>query len=53
MLNVDIMIYLIGAILLTCITIGFVIWGLKTGQFEENEHVKHLPLTEDEDENDS
>jgi cbb3-type cytochrome oxidase maturation protein len=52
-LNVDILIYVIGAILMACISIGFVLWGLKTGQFRENEHLKSLPLEEDEEEHES
>ena len=51
LLNVDILIYLIGAILMACVSVGFVLWGLKTGQFRENEHLKRLPLKEDEEEN--
>ena len=53
MLNVDILIYVIGAIIMTCISVGFVLWGLKTGQFKENEHLKRLPLMEEEEENGS
>jgi nitrogen fixation-related uncharacterized protein len=48
-LNVDILIYVIGAILMACISAGFVLWGLKTDQFKENEYVKRLPLEEDEE----
>ena len=51
LLNVDILIYVIGAILMACISVGFVFWGLKTGQFKENDHLKRLPLKEDEEEN--
>ena len=53
MLNVDILIYVIGSILMACISVGFVLWGLKSGQFNENEHLKRLPLEEDEEENGS
>jgi nitrogen fixation-related uncharacterized protein len=31
------------------ISVGFVLWGFKTGQFEENEHLKRKPLEEDEE----
>jgi nitrogen fixation-related uncharacterized protein len=52
-LNVDILIYVIGAILMACISVGFVLWGLKTDQFRENEHLKRLPLKEEEEEYES
>jgi nitrogen fixation-related uncharacterized protein len=48
-LDIDMLIYMIGAFLITCITVGFVVWGFKTKQFEENEHLKHQPLEEDEE----
>jgi cbb3-type cytochrome oxidase maturation protein len=48
-LDVDMLIYLTGSILMVFITIAFVIWGLKTGQFKENEHLKRKPLEEDEE----
>ena len=47
-MNVDMLIYTIGAFLITGITVGFLLWGFKTGQFEENEHVRFLALEEDE-----
>ena len=52
LLNVDILIYMIGSILMACISVGFVIWGFRSGQFKENEKVKRQPLEEDEEEND-
>ena len=52
LLDVDILIYMIGSILMTCISVGFVLWGFKSGQFKENEQVKRQPLEEDEEEND-
>jgi cbb3-type cytochrome oxidase subunit 3 len=51
--DIDILIYVIGAMLLAAVSIGFVVWGFITGQFHENEHVKRMPLEEDEDEYDS
>ena len=50
-LDVDILIYTIGSIVMAGVSIGFVLWGLKTGQFKDNEHVKRAPLEEDEEEN--
>ena len=50
LLDVDILIYVIGSIMMACISVGFVLWGLKSGQFKENEHVKRQPLEEDEEE---
>lgn len=52
-MNIDILIYIIGSILMAVVSIGFVFWALKTGQFEENEHLKRLPLVEDSEEYDS
>jgi len=49
LLDIDILIYMIGSILMACISIGFVVWGFKSGQFKENEHVKRQPLEEDEE----
>ena len=48
MVDVDILIYIIGSVLMACISIGFVIWGFKSGQFKENEHLKRQPLEEEE-----
>jgi nitrogen fixation-related uncharacterized protein len=31
------------------VSIGFVLWGFITGQFEENEHLKREPLEDDKD----
>jgi cbb3-type cytochrome oxidase maturation protein len=45
------LIYTIGSLLLAGVSIGFVLWGFKTGQFKENEHVKRAPLEEEEEEN--
>jgi cbb3-type cytochrome oxidase maturation protein len=50
-LNVDLLIYIGGSILMAAISVGFVLWGFKTGQFKENDHLKSQPLEED-DEND-
>jgi nitrogen fixation-related uncharacterized protein len=44
------LIYTIGALLITGITVGFVFWGFKTKQFEENEHLKNACLEEDDSE---
>jgi len=48
-LDIDILIYLVGSILMACVSIGFVFWAIKTGQFEENEHVKHKPIEEEDE----
>ncbi len=52
-MNIDLLIYTVGSILMACISVGFVLWGFKTGQFKENDHLKHEPLEEDDDEHDS
>lgn len=48
-MNIDLLIYTVGSILMAGISVGFVLWGFKTGQFEENEHLKRKPLEEDEE----
>ncbi len=52
-LDVDMLIYVIGAFLMAGISVGFVVWGFKTGQFVDNKDLKHKTLEEDEEENDS
>jgi hypothetical protein len=44
------LVYTIGAFLIAGITAGFLVWGFKTKQFEQNEHLKYKPLEEDEEE---
>jgi nitrogen fixation-related uncharacterized protein len=52
-LDIDVFIYTIGAALMMLIYMGFLVWGIKTGQFKDNEHLKYKPLEEeDEIEND-
>ena len=46
-MNVDLLIYTGGSILMAAISVGFVLWGFKTGQFKENDHLKSQPLEED------
>jgi nitrogen fixation-related uncharacterized protein len=49
-LNIDVFIYTVGAALMMIIYIGFLLWGIKTEQFKENEHLKYKPLEEEEKE---
>ena len=51
-MDIDILIYVIGAFLMATVSIGFVFWALKTGQFEENEHLKRIPIEEEDEEYD-
>lgn len=48
-MNIDVLIYTIGAALMMCIYLGFLVWGIKTEQFKDNEHLKYKPLDEEED----
>jgi hypothetical protein len=48
-LNFDMLIYTIGALMITLITAGFVVWAFKTKQFESNDFLRYYPLEEDED----
>ena len=49
-MNVDMLIYIIGALGITFITAGFVFWSLITKAFEDNNHLRFKPLEEDETE---
>jgi nitrogen fixation-related uncharacterized protein len=49
-MNIDVFIYTMGAALMMIIYIGFLLWGIKTKQFTENEHLKYKPLEEEEEE---
>jgi cbb3-type cytochrome oxidase maturation protein len=40
---------MIGAFLIAGISIGFVIWGFKTGQFVDNADMRRKALEEDEE----
>ena len=40
------LIYTLGALAIAGVTIGLLIWGYKTRQFEENEKFKTQPLKE-------
>ncbi|MCW4007042.1 MAG: hypothetical protein NWF04_10715 [Candidatus Bathyarchaeota archaeon] len=51
-MNLDITIYVIGSIMMAGISVGFVLWGFKSGQFKENGHLRNQPLEADEKEND-
>jgi cbb3-type cytochrome oxidase maturation protein len=48
-LNIDMLIYVIGALLITGVTVGFVLWGFKTKQFKDNEKLKYACLEEDDE----
>jgi cbb3-type cytochrome oxidase maturation protein len=43
------LIYMIGALLITAITAGFVLWAFKTKQFEDNDHMKYACIEEDDE----
>jgi nitrogen fixation-related uncharacterized protein len=49
-LNIDVIIYTLAAVLMMLIYLGFLVWGIKTEQFKDNEHLKYKPLEEDEEE---
>ena len=49
-MDVNMLIYTIGALAIAGITIGLLIWSLKTRQFEENQKLKSKPLEEDQKE---
>jgi hypothetical protein len=45
--DIDMLIYIIGALGITFITAGFVIWSFVTKAFEGNEDLRFKPLEED------
>ena len=47
-MDLDMLIYIIGALGITFITAGFVAWSLRTKAFEDNENLRFKPLEEDE-----
>jgi nitrogen fixation-related uncharacterized protein len=47
-MDIDVLIYTIGAVLMVLIYIGFLAWGIKTGQFKDNEHLRYKPLEEED-----
>lgn len=47
-MNLDMLIYTAGALLITLITAGLVVWGFKTKQFENNDSLRYLPLEDDQ-----
>ena len=48
-MDIDVFIYTIGAALMMLIYMGFLVWGIKTGQFKDNEHLKYKPLEEEDE----
>jgi hypothetical protein len=46
-MDIDMLIYVIGALGITSITAGFVVWSFVTKAFEENDQLKLKPLEED------
>ncbi len=52
-MDIDVFFYTMGVVLMMLIYVGFLVWGIKTGQFKDNEHLRYKPLEEeDEIEND-
>ena len=49
-MDIDMLIYIIGALGITFITAGFVVWSFITKAFEDNENLRFKPLEEDETE---
>jgi hypothetical protein len=45
--DIDMLIYIIGALGITFITAGFVVWSLITKAFEDNDNLRLKPLEED------
>jgi nitrogen fixation-related uncharacterized protein len=47
-MEVDVLIYTIGASLMVHIYIGFLVWGIKTEQFKDNENLRYKALEEED-----
>ncbi len=48
-MNIDMIIYIVGAFAIAGVTTGLFLWSIMTKQFEEDVRLKHMPLEEDED----
>ena len=48
-MDIDIFIYTLVAALMMLIYVGFLVWGIKTGQFKDNKHLKYKPLEEEDE----
>jgi hypothetical protein len=49
-MDLDMLIYIIGALGITFVTAGFVVWSFISKAFEDNENLRFKPLEEDETE---
>ena len=49
-MNIDILIYTSGAVLMMFIYLGFLLWAVKTEQFKDNQKLRFKPLEDDEKE---
>lgn len=47
-MNVNMLIYMIGAFVIAALTTGFFLWSIITKQFSEDAHLEQLPLEEDD-----
>ena len=47
-MDIDVLIYTVGAALMVLIYVGFLVWGIKTGQFKDNEKLRYKPLEEED-----
>jgi hypothetical protein len=47
-LDVNMLIYMIGALAIASLTTGFFIWNIITKQYSEDAHLKQIPLEEDD-----
>lgn len=48
-MNVDMLIYMIGAFGIAMVTAGLFMWSLTSKHFQEEEKMKNMPLKEDEE----
>jgi nitrogen fixation-related uncharacterized protein len=49
-MNIDMLIYMIGAFGIVFITTGLFLWCIGTKHFTEDQHVKNMPLEADDEE---
>jgi nitrogen fixation-related uncharacterized protein len=48
-LDVNMLIYMIGAFAIAGLTTSFFLWSIITKQFSEDAHLKQIPLEEDDE----
>ncbi len=48
-MDVDVIIFVSGSVLMFLIYLGFLVWAIKSGQFKDVEKVRSKPLEEEDE----